>query len=50
MICRLLEKRDYSVLDREFQLKVVDFMLQSRRLNAQQTKELSVFKSALAGF
>jgi hypothetical protein len=50
MIFRLLEERDYSDLDREFQSRVVDFMLQSRRLNAQQVKDFNAFKSELAVF
>jgi len=50
IIFRLLEERDYTDLDREFQSRVVDFMLQSRRLNAQQVKDFNVFKSELAVF
>ena len=43
-ICRLLRQKDYMFVDRHFQLLVVDFMLQSRRLNTQQRDELQVLK------
>lgn len=44
---RFLQMRDYSLLDRKFQHMVVDFMLQSNRLNAEQVKEASGLKAEL---
>ena len=44
-ICVLLSRRDYSVVDRDFQAVIVDFMLDSRRLNPRQRGDLQRLRS-----
>jgi hypothetical protein len=46
-ILLLLEVRDYSLLDRSFQLMVVDFLLKSKRLDAGQLKQAASLKTEL---
>ena len=46
-ICTLLLKRDYTSIDREFQLEMIDFMLRSKRLNALQRKALEQLQKEL---
>jgi len=47
VICKLLVKKDYARVDRLTQEGMIDFMLDSRRLNREQSLQLEALKEPL---
>ncbi|MBN1869369.1 MAG: hypothetical protein JW847_02175 [Candidatus Omnitrophica bacterium] len=48
-IIELLQKRDVAGMDPSFQLVIIDFMLQSMRLNKEQSETLGSMKKIISG-
>ena len=45
-ICALLLKRDFTLVDKDFQAEIIDFMLKSKRLSPHQRESLMLLQAA----
>ncbi|MFC1632505.1 hypothetical protein ACFL2I_08130 [Candidatus Omnitrophota bacterium] len=49
-ICALLSERNYRKVDQSYQLVIIEFMIQSKRLSKEQLKNLMILREELKNF